>query len=161
VTSSATAYSERLRVPLRWWAQGTMFIATVWLALVIPLHEQPWIAHAATGALLALMTLFHRTYGGARLVVADGWLLAGRARIEVTHLGTAEALDADDTNRVSGRDADVRAYLLLRPYVKRSVRVPINDPADPAPYWLLSSRHPKAFASAINTAIDAARGTNA
>lgn len=154
MTSGATAYRERLRVPLRWWAQTTMFIATVWLALVIPLHEQPWIAHATTGTLLALMALFLKSYGDAQVSVEGDQLRAGRARIDLRHVGAADPLDAEDTRRVSGRDADVRAFLLLRPYVKRSVRIEITDERDPAPYWLVSSRHPKALARAIDAARD-------
>ncbi|HWJ07932.1 MAG TPA: DUF3093 domain-containing protein [Nocardioides sp.] len=157
MTSSATAYSERLRVPLRWWAQGTMFIATFWLAMVVALDATapllPWVV---TGILLALLALFLRSYGDARLVVADGWFRAGRARIEVAHLGPAEALDEAATRFVSGPGADARAFLVLRPYLKQSVKVEVTDPADPAPYWLLSSRHPQALAGAIN----AARGTH-
>jgi len=34
--------------------------------------------------------------------------------------------------------------------VQPVVRVPITDPADPAPYWLLSSRRPRELAAAIN-----------
>ena len=55
-------------------------------------------------------------------------------------------LDADATRRAAGVDADARAFLLLRPYLKRSVRVEITDPADPAPYWLVSTRHPDELA---------------
>lgn len=153
MTSSAAAYSERLRVPLRWWAQGTMFIATFWLAMVVALDATapvlPWII---TGILLALLALFLRSYGDARLVVDDGWFRAGRARIEIVHLGAAEALDDEATRHVSGPGADARAFLVLRPYLKQSVKVEITDPADPAPYWLVSSRHPQALAGAINAA---------
>jgi hypothetical protein len=53
-------------------------------------------------------------------------------------------------------DADARAYLLLRPYVKQSVQVPVEDPADPTPYWMLSTRRPHDLATAIT---EAATGT--
>lgn len=140
-------YHERLRVPLRWWVQWTMLIASLWLALIVAVPEPiAWTATAAAMALLALALLW---YGDARLRVSDGWFTAGRARIEARHLGVIEALDAEETRRVAGVDADARAYLLLRPYVKRSVRVEITDPADPAPYWLVSSRHPDALAAAL------------
>ena len=46
---------------------------------------------------------------------------------------------------MAGVDADARAYLLLRPYLKRAVQVDLADPADPTPYWLLqhaTSRNP-------------------
>jgi hypothetical protein len=149
--SAGTVYQERLRVPLRWWAQGTMLVATVWLVLIVALADKaPWLAWTVTGLAVLGLAAALRSYGGARIIVADGWLHAGRARIEAIYVGTAEALDADQTRRVSGPEADARAYLLLRPYLKRSVKVEIVDPADPAPYWLVSSRHPRALAVAIN-----------
>ena len=77
-------------------------------------------------------------------------LHAGRAQIGLEHLGTAEPLDAAATRLAPGADADARAFLVLRPYLKRAVRVPVTDPADPTPYWLVGSRHPDALAAAIN-----------
>ncbi len=140
-------YRERLSVPLRWWVQGTMLVATFWLALVVAVPGLvAWLITAATMALLALVLL---ALGAARVTVSDGVLRAGRARIEGTHLGAAEALDAEQTRRAAGVEADARAYLLLRPYLKRAVRVEIADPADPAPYWLVSSRRPEALATAV------------
>jgi len=50
---------------------------------------------------------------------------------------------------VAGPDADVRAYLLLRPYLKRSVKVTVRDERDPTPYWLVSTRHPEHLVTAI------------
>ncbi|MBM0126959.1 DUF3093 domain-containing protein [Pimelobacter simplex] len=150
--SESARYQERLRVPLRWWAQGTMLVATLWLTLIVALiGHAAWLAWVVTGLVLAGMAAWLRSYGGARVVVSDEWFRAGRARIEMSYVGTAEALDADRTRRVSGPEADARAYLLLRPYLRQSVRVEITDPADPAPYWLVSSRHPRALASALNT----------
>ena len=66
--------------------------------------------------------------------------------------GPPTPLDPAGTRRQAGVDADARAYLLLRPYVKTSVRVEVTDPADPTPYWLLSSRHPQALAAALDAA---------
>ena len=43
----------------------------------------------------------------------------------------------------------VVAYLLLRPYLKRSVKIRVRDERDPAPYWLVSSRDPEHLAAAI------------
>jgi Protein of unknown function (DUF3093) len=146
-SSRAATHHERLTVPLRWWAQGTMLVATFWLAFVVA--TPGLVAWSATAVLLLLMTGLFLSYGSARIDVEGGWLRAGRARIAGEHLGEAVALDAEGTRRVAGRDADVRAYLLLRPYVKRSVRVAVNDARDPAPYWLLSTRHPESLTAAI------------
>jgi hypothetical protein len=141
------AYAERLGVPLRWWVQGTMLVATLWLAVVVALPALgAWIV---TLVALALMTFLFAAYGGARVVVVDGTLRAGRAHIGAEHLGAVVALDAEQTRRTAGVDADARAYLLIRPYLKRAVKVEITDPADPAPYWLIGTRHPEELARAI------------
>lgn len=144
-------YHERLGVPLRWWVQGTMLIASLWIAMIVAIPDNPipWVATGAAFALLALCLLW---YGDARIVVRDGWLRAGRARIETRFIGSVEALDAQQTWRVSGPEADARAFLLLRPYLRRAVQVRLDDPADPTPYWLLSSRHPNALADALEAA---------
>ena len=140
-------YDERLGVPLRWWVQGVMLVASLWLALVVAVPgPAAWIC---SGIALALLTALLVSYGSARVSVEAGWFRAGRARIEATHLGAVAALDAQETHRVAGPQADARAYLLLRPYLKRAVRVEILDPADPAPYWLVCSRHPEELATAI------------
>jgi energy-coupling factor transporter transmembrane protein EcfT len=147
-TGPVPAYRERLSVPLRWWVQGVMFVATLWLALVVAIPGV-W-AWSATAAVLGLMALAFAAYGSATIVVADGHLRAGRARIGAAYLGAALALDAEASRRTAGVDADARAYLVLRPYLKRAVKVQICDPADPAPYWLLGTRHPESLAAALN-----------
>lgn len=144
---TTTTYDERLAVPLRWWVQGVMFLATVWLAVVVAMPAL-W-AWSLTAAALGLLSLSFLAYGSARVSVADGTFRAGPARIEAIHLGRAEPLDEEATRRTAGVGADARAYLLLRPYLKRAVRVEIVDPADPAPYWLVSTRHPEGLADAL------------
>lgn len=151
----AAPYDERLSVPLRWWVQGVMLVASLWLALVVAVPgPAAWIC---TGLALALLAGLLVSYGGTRVSVADGWFRAGRARIEGVHLGAVAALDPEETRRVAGPEADARAYLLLRPYRKRAVRVQITDPADPTPYWLVSSRDPEALARAVRGLAESAR----
>jgi Protein of unknown function (DUF3093) len=141
------AYDERLSVPLRWWVQGTMLVASLWLAMIVALPTTAaWTITAIAMGGLALGLL---AYGAARVTVDGGFLRAGRARIAGFHLGASSALDAEATRRVSGAEADARAYLLLRPYLKRAVQVEITDPADPAPYWLISTRRPDELARAL------------
>jgi hypothetical protein len=147
VEAAPVGYHERLRVPLRWWVQGTMLVATFWLAFVVSMPAT-W-AWTATAVLVLMMVLLFWGYGSPRVDVEDGWLRVGRARIPGEFLGGAEPLDPEATRRVAGRDADARAYLLLRPYLKRAVRVHVQDARDPAPYWLVSTRDPEQLASAI------------
>ncbi|WP_244242279.1 DUF3093 domain-containing protein [Nocardioides seonyuensis] len=145
-------YAERLTVPLRWWAQGTMLVASLWLAVVVAVPDHESVAWAAGGVALALMVALFVGYGSARITVAGGHLTAGRARIPLEHVGSATALDAEGLRRLAGVEADARAHLLLRPYLKRGVRVEVTDPADPTPYWLLSCRRPGQLVAAIEGA---------
>jgi hypothetical protein len=140
-------YDERLHVPLRWWALLTMFLASVLLAFLVA--TPAWVAFVVTGTLTALVVTVLVSYGAARISVDAGTFRAGRAHIAVAHVGDATPLDAGQTRRIAGMDADARAYLLLRPYLKRAVRVEITDPADPAPYWLVSTRRPEELAGAL------------
>lgn len=144
-------YRERLSVPLRWWAQGVMFIATVFIAVFL------WVpgvlAWTITGTIVLLFALAMHSYGSASIEVRDGWLYAGRAKIQTQFLGTVESLSAEEAWQVAGPKADARAFLLLRPYARRAVKVQIIDPSDRTPYWLLASRHPDALAAALTAAI--------
>lgn len=149
-------YDERLHVPLRWWALLTMFLATVLLAFLVA--TPAWAAFAVTGTLALVAVAVLVGYGAARVSVHDGTFRAGRAQIPVSLLGAPVALDAAASHRVAGVDADARAYLLLRPYVKRSVRVPVQDPADPAPYWLVSTRRPDRLVAALTAAASVPQG---
>ena len=148
-------YAERLTVPLRWWVQGTMLVASLWLAFIVAVPE-PLAWSIAAGALVVMVALFV-AYGRPRVSVENGTFSAGRARIGLEHVGEVTALDADGVRRQAGVDADARAYLLLRPYLKRGVRVDITDPADPAPYWLVSCRRPEAVVTAVRVGRTAGR----
>lgn len=142
-------YRERLTVPVWWWLVGGAFTATMALAVWAYLGWQLGLAatmlfFCAVGALL---------WGyGSVLITVDDELRVGRARVGWDYVGEVEALDEERTTEVLGRAADPRAYLVTRPYAPRAVRVLIADPADPHPYWLVSSRHPERFAAAVREA---------
>ncbi|HNM97112.1 MAG TPA: DUF3093 domain-containing protein [Marmoricola sp.] len=143
-------YRERLFVPLRWWAQATMLVASAWLALLV--STPGWVTLLGTAVAVAVATALLLWIGSARVEVSDTGFRAGTAQIPRQYVGQAVALDPEQTRRVFGVDADARAWLVTRPYLKRAVKVEINDPADPTPYWLVCSRRPEALADALNQA---------
>jgi hypothetical protein len=152
--TTSTSYDERLGVPLRWWALATMFLASVLLAFLVALPAG--VAFGTVGLIVAVVVALFLGYGAAEVAVRDGELVAGQARIPVRYLADPTPLDSDATKLALGRDANARAYLLVRPYLKRSVKVLVVDPADPTPYWLVSTRHPRTLAAALAEAIAAA-----
>jgi hypothetical protein len=148
--STDRLFHERLSVPLRWWVQGTMLVATLWLAVAVAVPPRP--ALLVTALALGAVAALNLSYGASKVVVDGGTLRAGRAQIGVEHLANPIALDREETRLVAGQRADARAYLLLRPYLKRAVQVSVQDPGDPTPYWLIASRRPERLAQALVTA---------
>lgn len=142
-------YAERLTVPLRWWVQGTMLVASLWLAVLVATPDDEYVAWSVAAVSASLMVALLVGYGRAEVAVDGAALRAGRAHIALEHVGEVTALGAKDVRRQAGVDADARAYLLLRPYLKRAVRVDITDPADPTPYWLVSCRRPEQVVTAV------------
>jgi hypothetical protein len=79
----------------------------------------------------------------------EEWLQAGRARIRRELVGDPVAMDAETMRAARGRSLDARAYLCIRGWLPVGVKVTLSDPADPTPYWLISSRRPDDFVSAL------------
>jgi hypothetical protein len=147
----SAGYHERLLVPLRWWVLSAAFAATLWLAFEVSI-PYPAVLWGATAAVVAALVALLVGYGAATVAVRNGELHAGRARIPVELLAEPTVLDSEATRLQTGREADARAYLLLRPYVRRSVRVTVTDRQDPTPYWLLSTRRPERLVAALRRA---------
>ncbi len=137
-------------MPLRWWVQIIMLLATLWLAFIIA--TPPWLAWTVSGVLLAFAFGILTWIGAAKVAVNHGIVYAGAAQISARHLGEPHILDRDATRNVLGVGADARAYLLTRPYLKHAVRVEILDQADPTPYWVIGTRAPESLAKAIEEA---------
>ncbi|WP_120336852.1 DUF3093 domain-containing protein [Cryobacterium soli] len=139
-------YREKLR-PSPW-----LFVI---IALVIPASLLVFLPISMLAGVLTAAGLY---LGSALLVVlasptvqvSGGTLTAGRATIDTALLGEAVAFDGADATAERGPRLDARAWLLIRGWVPGVVRIPLEDPTDPAPYWLVSSRQPQKMAAAIN-----------
>lgn len=92
--------------------------------------------------------------GRIPVTVADGELRVDDARLPVHVVADAIALDAEGRREVLGVGADPLAFVVQRPWVGGAVQVVLDDPADPTPYWVVSSRHPVRLAEALLAARD-------
>ena len=90
------------------------------------------------------------------MVVDDRVFRAGRARLPLRHVGRIAPLDTEQTRDARGRLADPAAYLCLRSWTSRTVLVEVEDPDDPHPYWLVSTRRGHDLAPVLAAARDAA-----
>ncbi|MCF6522790.1 DUF3093 domain-containing protein [Streptomyces sp. JJ36] len=146
---SAPAYDERLTAPASWWLIAAL--AGVSCALILmPLGTLPSLGGLVVGGALAAVAV--SAYGAVRIRVVAGSLVAGDARIPLTALGEARALDAEEARDWRTHRADPRAHMVLRGYVPTAVRVEIADPEDPTPYVYLSTREPERLVAALERA---------
>lgn len=146
---SDVGYSERLLPPLSWWLITLLGALVLWPVVGIAIGFGWGLAvAAAVFAVIGAMLLA----GSIMITVDAGGLRVGRAWIEHRYLAGCRPLDPEQTRSRRGPAADARAYLVLRPYVRGAVEVELADPADPVPYWLVSSRHPERLADALRAA---------
>jgi hypothetical protein len=148
VRSAEDRYEERLTVPVTWWLLGILFVAAVTWAFFVATPLVATIVAAVVSA--AVVGTFLYRYGQPRVSTDPDGFSAGRALLPYRHVGLVEALDAAATRRLLGVEADARAYLLVRGYCRTAVKVMVDDPADPTPYWLVSSRRPEALAASLS-----------
>ncbi len=145
-TSSRPIYSEVVRPPL--WLLAFILFLTESIALSL------WAAFdnrtGAIGAIAGLAIVIASARGIAmKIEVTADSLRIGRAHIERRYLGSAIALNTKEMARVRGRDADPAAYLALRFWQPQGVQIFLQDERDPAPYWLVTSKHPADLVTAL------------
>ena len=143
-----TSYRERL-----WPSPWIALIA----ALAIPASLLTFAAidvtvGAITGIALFTGVVTLATVSAPTIEVADGVLRAGAARVPLSYVGDVSVARKDDARHARGPGLDARAHLVLRPDIDPVVRVELTDPADPTPYWVISTRRPERLAQAISAA---------
>ncbi|MFG1676740.1 DUF3093 domain-containing protein [Micromonospora sp. NPDC049282] len=153
-TATPAPYAERLGLP--WWAWPAG------LAVAGLLAAELWLGATGFRAWLPFVLLIPATVaalawlGRIRLAVRDGELLVDDARLPVRHVADAVPLDAAGRREVLGVGADPLAFVVQRPWIGGAVQVVLDDPADPTPFWVVSTRHPVELAAALLAARDAA-----
>ncbi|MET1132459.1 MAG: DUF3093 domain-containing protein [Aeromicrobium sp.] len=140
-------HRERLVASGPWWG-AVVFVAVAvgWLLLVA---TSPAVAGAVALLTLAVAGAGLWRYGSLQVTAEPGRLRAGDAHLESPDLGEVVALDRVAWRAALARAGTDRAFLLTRPWIDRGVRVEVADPADPTPYWLVSTRRPDALARAV------------
>lgn len=145
-----TNYSETLRPSVGWWLLVIGFaVSTGWIFLVVSDWTVGTVVGIVTTAALAVPLWIA---GSLRIDVRDGDLLVGGARLPGAAVGAATALDREMLRHIRGAGADARAFSRIRSYVPTGVKVGVNDPHDPTPYWLVSTRRPDALVASLATA---------
>ncbi len=147
-------YIERLRPPAWWWIVAAAMWATTAVAVGAYLGLA-WAVAATlgvalgTGALIVQQNLTIRVDGRG--------LRVGRNLLEWPWVASVAGLGPDATTAHLRSAAHHDDFFAVRPYVDRAVVVTLDDPADPHPRWIVSSRRPEALAVAITIRGDVPR----
>ncbi len=145
-------YDERLWVPLWWW--GAAAVVTVVLGYEIRLgaHRAAWSWWAFPVVALVFAALLVSMGRHRVRVGADGELLVGGARLPRSVVGRGASVPASAKSAAMGRQLDPAAFLVHRSWVASMVLLVLDDPDDPTPYWLVSTRHPDKVLAAMGIA---------
>ncbi len=133
-------YHERLRAPW-WWYPVGLGVAAILAAEFhiggLPLTD--WIPWCTLLPLSVIITWF---LSRASLSISGGELRVRGAHLPLRYVSGVVALDARTLRRVVGREGDPAAFVSIRPWIGPGVQLWLDDPDDPTPYWVVSSRHP-------------------
>ena len=146
-------YAERLRPPILWWVVVTLLAATFVVAVAVFLPG--WVVLVslvvAVAIVIGLMLAFTAT-----LRVSPAGFGVARSTLEWAYVGSMTRLTKDEVRQRLGPDADPRAFVVYRSYADEAVEIAVDDPADPHPYWLVSTHDAARLETAIETARSAA-----
>jgi len=92
--------------------------------------------------------------GRIRVAVTADEFRVDDARLPLSVISDVVALDAEGKREVLGVAAHPLAFVVQRPWVRGAVQVVLDDPADPTPFWVVSTRDPVRLATVL---LDASR----
>lgn len=140
-----TRYRERLS-PSMGFLVGSIVFAPMIAFTLLPVGAVIGVVAGISAgvAVVALLVGFSPV-----VEVENGMLRAGRARIDTALLGEPEVYTGQEARRARGLDLDPRSWHLLRSGIDGVLVVPVVDPDDPAPAWVISSRTPDRLAAAV------------
>jgi hypothetical protein len=134
-------YRERLWAPLSWaliTLAGAVLVAVSFQESLLLLVGLPLLG------VLALVALSRD-----QLRVDDGVLHVPGARAPITAFGPAEVLDRKALRQWMGVRAQRDAWVRVKPWARNAVLLPVDDPDDDTPYWLIGTRRPIDLAVAV------------
>jgi hypothetical protein len=102
-----------------------------------------------TVSIIGTASLFGFTFVFSPVIEVDQELRVGRFRIPLKVIGNCTQLNNEELKLAIGVNADARAQLLIRGYIKTGLKIEINDPEDPTPHVIVSTRRPAELAVAL------------
>ena len=99
------------------------------------------------GAVIAIWALL--IFRAPKIELSELELKVGRVAILRNLIGEAEVISKEGIFLERGPNLDPGAYKVFQGSVKTAIKIPITDPEDPTPYWLISTRKPGKLAELL------------
>lgn len=144
-------YRERL-FPSVWIVLATALVIPASLLVFLPINP---IVGVISAIVLYLGTIGALVATSPVIEIDEAGITAGRARLPIEFSGEVESFTGSHATLQRGPQLDARAWLVIRGWIDPVVKIPVNDPEDPAPYWLVSTRTPQRIIAAIDAAREA------
>ena len=148
MTEKGLSYKEVIRAPL--WLVA--FVYFLFLSLVLSV----WAALGNTPALITfgalslwLIYLYFKTT--LTIEVDDTHLRVGGASIEHTYIGEVTVLSSSEVKLIRTRDADPLAYLAIRFWSSKGIKLQVSDARDKTPYWLITTNNGQELLKALKS----------
>lgn len=151
-TTQTVRYRERLSVPWWWWLPGLGLAALIAYEVNMGIEGLPdWAPYAVLLPVAAVVLVWFgraeiRVVGGAD---GDTELWVGAAHLPVGVMAKSAEVPRTAKSAALGRQLDPAAYVVHRAWVGPMVLLVLDDPEDPTPYWLVSTRHPERLLAAL------------
>jgi hypothetical protein len=156
--TTVPAHLERLRVSWWMWPAVLTVDAIVGLEVLIGFPALPaWVPFAVLLPLTAAVLL---RAGRIRVAVTGDEFQVDDARLPVAVIADVVALDTAGKREALGVGAHPLAFVIQRPWIGPAVQVLLDDPTDPTPYWVISTRRPVELATALLAARSRAPGAS-
>ena len=128
------------------------FVYFLFLSIVLSI----WAALGNTPALITfglltiwLIYLYFKT--ALKIQVDQTHLRVGHAAIEHIYIGEVVVLTSAETKLARTRDADPLAFLAIRFWSSKAVKVQVADPRDKTPYWLITTKKGRELLKALKS----------
>jgi hypothetical protein len=140
-------FHERLLVP--WWYWPLPLLAAVIAAAEV--HSgypgvRSWLPYVT---IIPLTAIALGMLGTIEVSLTDTELTVGKARMPRRFVGEVEVISGAGRRRALGPELDPAAFVKHRGWVRSLVRMETTDPADPAPYWVFSTRNAERLAELL------------
>jgi hypothetical protein len=141
-TSNSASYSERVFPGL------SFFLATLFapaaLYLIVLAFDDFWAL--ITFVVSELAIIFLGLFAAPTLSLSSKTLSIGNVKIPTQYVKAITVVEASAQQSEKGPKLNPSAYVRFQVGVKGLLKVELNDPNDPTPYWLISSRTPDLIA---------------